>query len=715
MMCAMDGPIRRVMVGTDRSETAERAVGWAASFAERYGAEFHVLHVVVPQQRAGTEYGQAELTQAQVLLADLEIHVHALAGERGRAHTVIDDDPAMAIVRATEEHAIDVLVVGNAGLAGRKEFLLGNVPNRISHNARCTVIIVNTALDGKVAPVRVPGASTVIRSSHVETDTEPHLIARGSKIAAVFAKHGLKELFGRPDEEGSVGRARTAKRMRAALEELGPTFAKLGQILSTRADLLPPEFIEELAKLQEHVPPLAEEAVVLLMEQELGVPWEDVFEHIEPTALAAGTIAEVHRAVLANGDKVVVKVQRPSAKQDIEQDLALLELFAEKATHRPGLKRVIDMQTVFEYLSESLHRELDFRQEAEHMRRMAELVTPFPRLAVPAVYADYSTSRLLVMRDVAGTAISEIPEGKLRKETAKQLLESFYKQILVDGFVHADPHPGNLMWQPEEEKLYLLDLGMIGELGPEMRERMILVMLAFWQGDEKFLTDVSLMLSGAIDRNDIDVDGFGSEIGALMAKYRGASLSEIQLGPVLQEMTEISMRYDVPLPASMTLTAKAMAQMQLAAAQLDPDVDPFAVAGNYLMKEMLTGLGAKLDPKTLFYQSQRMKVRFLRVVEAVERLIGARPGQKLEVNFRAATLEQTVRRGAAAVTGPGCRGGVAGHRDSGGQRARGGLGTVGTGRSRRAVHARTAGRPGARPQLEVDKAFSRRLSRRRGC
>jgi predicted unusual protein kinase regulating ubiquinone biosynthesis (AarF/ABC1/UbiB family) len=169
-------------------------------------------------------------------------------------------------------------------------------------------------------------------------------------------------------------------------------------------------------------------------------------------------------------------------------------------------------------------------------------------------------------------------------------------------------------------------------------------MLAFWQGDEKFLTDVSLMLSGAIDRNDIDVDGFGSEIGALMAKYRGASLSEIQLGPVLQEMTEISMRYDVPLPASMTLTAKAMAQMQLAAAQLDPDVDPFAVAGNYLMKEMLTGLGAKLDPKTLFYQSQRMKVRFLRVVEAVERLIGARPGQKLEVNFRAATLEQTVRR-----------------------------------------------------------------------
>ena len=636
--------VGRVMVATDRSETATRAVGWATALAERYGAELHLVMVILPTNPATTEHGAAEATRARTAADELQAEAVRLAGERGRAHVVIDDDPAMAIVRATEDHDIDVLVVGNAGMAGRKEFLLGNVPNRISHNARCTVIIVNTAgSDGHVV-TRDPRSATVIRSSAVEEETEPHLIARGSRIAAVFAKHGLKELFGRPDEEGAIGRRRQAKRLRTALEELGPTFAKLGQILSTRPDLLPPEFIEELATLQDHVPPLTEEQVVKVMEQELGVPWEDVFEHIDPQPLAAGTIAEVHRASLANGEPVVVKVQRPDAREQIEQDLALLEVFAEKVGDRPGLKQVIDMQAVFEHLSESLHRELDFRQEAENMRRMAGIVAPFSRLEVPAVFGDYSTSRLLVMEDVQGGSIGDAPEGTARKESARQLLESFYKQILVDGFFHADPHPGNLMWQPSSERIFFLDLGMIGEVGPEMREHMMLLLMAFWQQDVGFLTDVTLMLAGAIDRSDLDTQAFSDEIGELMAKYHGASLKDIQLGPVLQEMTEISLRHNVPLPASLTLTAKALAQMQLAAAQLDPELDPFDVAGRFLMRSVLMGMGAKLDPKALFYQSQRLKVRFLRVVEAVERLIGARPGQKLEVNFRAAKLEDTIRR-----------------------------------------------------------------------
>jgi ubiquinone biosynthesis protein len=640
---SLEGPIRRVMVGTDRSATASKAVDWAAAFAERYGAELHLVQVVFPSAKADTEFGAAEATRARSAADELQMEALRIAGERGRAHVVIDDDPAMAIVHAAENAEIDVLVVGNAGMAGRKEFLLGNVPNRISHNARCTVIIVNTT-DGVAAPVGDPRSATVIRSSHVETTTQPHLMARGTKIATVFAKHGLKELFGRPDEEGSIGRVRQAKRMRAALEELGPTFCKLGQILSTRPDLLPPEFIDELATLQDHVPPLTEEQVVAVMEQELGVPWEDVFEHIDPKPLAAGTIAEVHRAVLANGELAVVKVQRPEAKEQIEQDLALLEVFAEKVSDRPHLKSVIDVQAVFEHLSESLHRELDFRQEARNMERLRDVIAKFPRLAVPQLYPDYSSSRLLVMRDVAGGPLTIAPEGRARSETAVQLLESFYKQIMVDGFFHADPHPGNLMWQPQEERLYFLDLGMAGEVGAEMRETMMLLLMAFWQEDVGFLTDVTLMLAGAIDRSDLDVDTFGGEIGELMAKYRTASLKDIQLGPVLQEMTEISMRHGVPLPASLTLTAKALAQMQLAAAQLDPDVDPFDVAGKFLMRSVLGGMRAKVDPKALFYQSQRLKVRAMRVIEAVERLIGARPGAKLEVNFRAATLEQTVRR-----------------------------------------------------------------------
>ncbi|HEX5626722.1 MAG TPA: AarF/UbiB family protein [Actinomycetota bacterium] len=634
--------VARVMVGTDRSETAERAVRWAAAFADAYSAELHVVQVVIPLHPADTEHGSAEVTRARAAADELQTYATTIAGGRGFAHVVIDDDPALAIVHATEEHDIDVLVVGNAGMAGRKEFLLGNVPNRISHNARCTVIIVNTTPDGEATTVTRP--STTIRSSAVETPTEPHLMARGTKIGTVFAKHGLKELFGRPDADGAVGRRRQAKRLRSSLEELGPTFAKIGQILSTRPDLMPPEFIQELATLQDNVPPLTEEQVVRVMEQELGVPWEDVFETIDPRPLAAGTIAQVHRATLADHTRAVVKVQRPDAKEQIEQDLALLEVFAEKVAERPGLKQVVDMEAVFEHLSESLHRELDFRREAENIERMGSVITDYSRLRVPVVHAEYSTSRLLVMQDIGGGPAASAPEGPARREAARQLLESFYKQILVDGFFHADPHPGNLMWQPDEETLYFLDLGMIGEVGPDLREHMMLLLMAFWQQDVGFLTDVTLMLTGAINRTDLDVEAFQEELGALMARNRGVSIKEIQLGPVLQEMTEIALRHDVALPASLTLTAKALAQMQLAAATLDPDVDPFDVAGKFLMRNLVRGMGAKLDPKTLFYQAQRFKVRFEKVVEAIERLIGARPGQKLEVNFRAASLETTIRR-----------------------------------------------------------------------
>ncbi|MGZ4155470.1 MAG: ABC1 kinase family protein, partial [Actinomycetota bacterium] len=452
---------------------------------------------------------------------------------------------------------------------------------------------------------------------------------------------GVKALFGR-DDEGATGRRKQAKQLRAALEELGPTFAKLGQVLSTRPDLLPPEFIEELASLQDNVPPLTEEQVVRVMEQELEVPWEDVFESIDPTPMAAGTIAEVHRATLTDGERVVVKVQRPTAREEIEQDLALLEVFAEKVSDRPGLNQVIDMGAVFEHLSSSLHRELDFRQEASNIERMKGVIEPFERLAVPRVYGDLSSSRLLVMEEIQGVPISRAPEGGARKEAARELLESYYKQILIDGFFHADPHPGNLMWW--NDRIYFLDFGMVGEVDPAMREQLMLLLMAFWQEDVPFLTDVTLLLAGAIDRSELDVHGFADEIGELVAKYRTASLKDIQLGPVLQEMSEVALRYQVPLPASLTLTGKALAQMQLATAQLDPELDPFDVAGKFLMRNLIRGMGAKLDPQTLFYQSQRLKVRFLRVVEAVERLIGARPGQKLEVNFRASTLETTIRR-----------------------------------------------------------------------
>jgi predicted unusual protein kinase regulating ubiquinone biosynthesis (AarF/ABC1/UbiB family) len=168
--------------------------------------------------------------------------------------------------------------------------------------------------------------------------------------------------------------------------------------------------------------------------------------------------------------------------------------------------------------------------------------------------------------------------------------------------------------------------------------------MALWQEDAGFLTDVTLMMTGAIDRSDLDVSQFQAEIGEVMAKYRTAALAEMQIGPILQEMSEIALRHGVPLPASLTLAAKALAQVQLATADLDPEIDPFEVAGKFLMRWIVKRMSTTLDPKTLVYQSQKLKVRAMRVIEAVEHLIGARPGQKLEVNFRAATIESTIRQ-----------------------------------------------------------------------
>jgi len=629
---------RRVMVATDRSETADHAVQWAASFAERCGAELWLVQVVVPRDPPSTAHGAAELARAETARGELAEYARRLAGARGRALVVVDVDPASAIVRAAEQEATDVLVVGNLGMAGRKEFLLRNVPNRVSHNARCTVIIVNsTRWRGDAID-----SARVAASSPPATPAEPRLAARGLQIASVLARHGLRAFFEASDEDGAAARRRQARRLRAALEELGPTFSKLGQVLSTRPDLLPAEYVEELALLQDHVPPMAEREVVAVMEQELGVPWEDVFGSIDPGPLAAGTIGQVHRATLVTGERVVVKVQRPNAAGEIEQDLALLRSFSEQVAKRPVLRKVIDIEAVFKQLSESLRRELDFFQEASNIERMREVLESYDRLEVPAVHKDLSTSRLLVMQEIQGVPIGRAPEGQARKEAARQLLESYYRQVVSEGFFHADPHPGNLMWW--QDKIYFLDFGMVGILDTDLREQLMWLLTAFWHEDARFLTDVTLMLSGPFEASELDVAALQAEIGSLMAKYRKVGLSELQLGAILLEMSEIALRHGVPLPASLTLLGKALAQVQLATAQLDPELDPFEVAGTYLTRVLLKGLREKLDPKTLLYESQKLKVRAMRMLETVERVVGARTGQNLEVNFRSNAIEEAVRR-----------------------------------------------------------------------
>jgi ubiquinone biosynthesis protein len=474
----------------------------------------------------------------------------------------------------------------------------------------------------------------------VEPEVEGTLLGRAAQIGRVMARHGLT---------GRGGSTRDrARGFREALEELGPTFAKLGQVLSTRPDLLPPEFIEELESLQDQVAPMSEAEVVAVMEEELGVPWEDVFESVDPKPLAAGTIGQVHKARLETGEDVVVKVQRPTAREEILRDLGLLSLFAEKTQNRPVFRQVVDVPAVTEHLSDSLRRELDFAQEGANVERLREVLEPFSRLDVPRVHEAYTSRRLLVLEWIDGVPVMQAPAGDARAEAARQLVESYFRQILAEGFFHADPHPGNMLWA--NDTVYFLDLGMVGEVPPQTRELVLLLLMAFWQEDAGFLTEVVLQLGGDEQRPDVDLAGLRDDLAALLGTYRHASLQELELGPILQSITETATRHGVRLPASLALTGKALAQMQTAATLLDPTLDPFAAVGRFVLRDLLLRLRGSADPKRLFYEGQKLRVRATRLVAAFERVTGARPGPKLQVHIRGTELENVISSGARRLS-----------------------------------------------------------------
>ncbi|HEX2274895.1 MAG TPA: AarF/UbiB family protein [Acidimicrobiales bacterium] len=639
--------IERILVATDRSPTAGQAVRWAADVAERFAADLLVLQVVPPMDH-DAQVDPSELSRAADDLRREMGELVGVAGPRLRCRVLIHADPAEAIVDAADAESVDLVVVGSVGMRDRTEFLLRNVPNRVSHAARCSVVIVHTTAGAAAAPVGdADGPSGADLPAGAMGDVEDGLLRRAAQVARVFAKLGIRHLSSGPGDgpaDGDDGSQRSeARHLRSALEELGPTFAKLGQVLSTRPDLLPPAFVDELATLQDRVTPLTEAEVVSVMEQELGVPWEDVFATIDPRPLAAGTIAQVHRATLAGGERVVVKVQRPTARDEILTDLALLERFAEKAERRQGIRRLVDAPAITGHLAASLRRELDFTREAANINRLRHALAPFPRLDVPGVYERISTARLLVMEEVEGVPLRQAPDGQPRREAGRQLLESYYSQILTEGFFHADPHPGNLLWW--NEKLYFLDCGMVGEVEPGVRELLVLLVLAFWQSDATFLAEVVLLLAGDEGRSDVDLTAFTDDLARFVRRYHELPLREIQIGPALQEISEIALHHAIRLPASLVLAGKALAQMQLAAAQLDPDLDVLSVAGSFILRHSGARIRQGLDPKRLFYEAQKLQTRSVRLIEAVERLVGARPGPKLQVQFRGTErLEETVGR-----------------------------------------------------------------------
>ncbi len=417
-------------------------------------------------------------------------------------------------------------------------------------------------------------------------------LRRFQQIAQVLIRHGFGELVDLVSAPPFVSRVLrrspplgTPQRLRMALEELGPTFVKLGQVLSTRPDLLPPEYIAELARLQDAVPPVSWEEIRPLLETELGGPLDQVFATVDPVPLAAASLAQVHAATLRDGSSVVIKVQRPGVESVVRVDLDILADVARLLQAQTPLRELYDLPAMVEDFAATLRAELDFYREGRNADRFRANFADEPYLYIPRIYWDYTTRRVLVMERIHGIKIDDIQAldaaGYDRYRIGLHAARMIIKEVLEDGFFHADPHPGNFVVMPGEV-IGAMDFGMVGYLSHRTRMDLIRLYIAAVQMDEEAVVDQLIRMGavgGAVDRR-----GLQHDLARLLRKYQGMPLKAIRAREVMEEAMPIAFRYHLRLPPELWLLGKTLAMMEGVGLKLAPDFDIFAVSQPYVRR-----------------------------------------------------------------------------------------------------------------------------------
>lgn len=411
-------------------------------------------------------------------------------------------------------------------------------------------------------------------------------LRRYKDIAKLLIKHGRGDLVEQAkldpifaDEEGDstpvAEQQAAAEELTADLENLGPTFIKLGQLLSSRSDLLPPVYLEALSRLQDDVEPIPYSEVETVVTEELGVRISKAFANFDSEPLASASLGQVHRAELRDGRQVVVKVQRPGVRTRAAEDLDALANLAELADKHTDLGRRMRFADIVEEFRKTLIGELDYRQEATHLKTLGANLDKFSRIVVPQPVEDYTTSRMLTMDYVSGTRLDELsPVVQLDingAEIADQVFEAYLDQILIDGLFHADPHLGNVLLTRDHE-LALLDLGMVGHVTPELQEDLLHILLALSEGKGQVVARRALAISTCTD--DADTEAFSHEVADLVARNRQASLEEIEVGRVVMEVARLGSTHGVRVPPTLTLLGKALLNLDQVGRALDPKFDP---------------------------------------------------------------------------------------------------------------------------------------------
>lgn len=375
--------------------------------------------------------------------------------------------------------------------------------------------------------------------------------------------------------------------LRRALEQLGPTFVKLGQILSTRSDLLPPEYIAELVKLQDRVPPAPFDQIRELIEQELGGPIVSHFCAFSEEPLAAASIGQVHTAALPDGREVVVKVQRPGVQAIIEQDLAILGDIARGASRRVAIARRIDFESLVAEFAWNLRGELDYLREGRNAERFGRMFDGDPGVIIPTIHWSHTTGRVLTMDRLNGLRIDDVVAieraGLRRGEIANRAASILLREIFEEGFFHADPHPGNFLVS-STGAVAAMDFGMVGALSERLREQLLFLLFAVVEQDTARIVDDLLML-GAVSI-DMERPALERDVEHLLAQYYGRPLEEIQIGRLMSDIMALVRRNKLRLPAEMMLLAKTVVMSEAMGRQLDPSFQVTAVAEPFVRKAL---------------------------------------------------------------------------------------------------------------------------------
>jgi len=411
----------------------------------------------------------------------------------------------------------------------------------------------------------------------------PQHVARYRDIARLLVKYGRSDLVkdaGLDDvaDQGDDGAIPAkAEELTDDLERMGPTYIKLAQLLSTRADLIPPAYAKALSRLQDSVEPFSFEEVERIITEQLGVRLSRAFSSFEAAPLASASLGQVHRAVMRDGREVVVKVQRPGIKERIAEDMEALAELAEFADRHSEAGRKYGFGELLEQFRRSLNGELDYRREAANLVALARILAPYDRLVIPEPIEDYTTGTVLTMDLIRGRKITDL--GPLAKmefdggDLAEQLFEGYLDQILVEGFFHADPHPGNVLLT-DDNRVAMIDLGMVARVPGAMRRLLIKLLLALSDGDGKAAADAAVALGRPLD--DFDNAAFCAQASELVERSHGLSVQELDAGSMVMELMRVSGDHGLRLPPELSMLGKALLNLDQVAKALDPDFDPSA-------------------------------------------------------------------------------------------------------------------------------------------